>query len=769
MKNNIFLIIFSVFYFLPLKAENLNIQSSNIFIDKKTKITILKDKVVAIDEKNNIFKTDYAEYDKNLELLKSKDKTTILTSEGFFLTGKNITFDNKNNIIRSDDPATIKDLENNNIYLEKFEYSTSNNFFKSTGNIKLVDSNSNSYSFSQIYIDEKKREIIGTDSKAYLNQASFKINNQNKPRIFSNTLKITDQKSQFGKSIFTLCDYREKDKCPPWSIQAKQMTHDKKNKTIYYDKAVLKVYDLPIFYFPKLSHPDPTVDRRSGFLTPSFSDSKNLGSGLKVPYYMALNKDKDFTLTSKFFTSENPLLIGEYRQAFLKSDLILDFGYTEGYKKTSSKKKAGNKNHFFSKFVTNFTGKNNSDNNLEISLQEISNDKYLKLYKINTNLVNSNIDILENTFNFTHENDNFFLGVQASSYETLKDTYNDKYEYVLPDIILAKNLFSSNKFGNADLTSNLKVHNFDTNKFTKFFVNDIDWRYKDINFDSSLKGRFLAKIKNVNYEVKNVPEFKKDSTSEIFGALGYLSEIDLHKKTESSKHLLTPKMLFRYAPGHMRKETSASGRLNHLNIFSLDRLNAYNNFENGLSTTLGFDYQVKNPLKELNLSIGQVINEKENKDMPASSSLDQRFSDAVGKSNLKLNDNIKLNYNFSLDQNYRELNYNEIGTQLDFDPIKFDFNYLQEKEHIGNQKYFVGKVDFAKSTNGLFSAETKRNLITNSAEYYNLSYEYLNDCLRAGLVYRREFYNDSELEAENSLMFKITFVPFGSLSSPAMN
>ena len=69
-------------------------------------------------------------------------------------------------------------------------------------------------------------------------------------------------------------------------------------------------------------------------------------------------------------------------------------------------------------------------------------------------------------------------------------------------------------------------------------------------------------------------------------------------------------------------------------------------------------------------------------------------------------------------------------------------------------------------SNGLFSLSTKRNLITNSSEFYKLSYEYLNDCLRAGLVYRREFYEDSELEPENSLMFTITLSPFGSLSSP---
>ncbi len=67
------------------------------------------------------------------------------------------------------------------------------------------------------------------------------------------------------------------------------------------------------------------------------------------------------------------------------------------------------------------------------------------------------------------------------------------------------------------------------------------------------------------------------------------------------------------------------------------------------------------------------------------------------------------------------------------------------------------------------SFSTKRNLITDSSEYYNLSYEYLNDCLRAGLVYRREFYDDSELEPENSLMFKITLTPFGNISSPSFN
>ena len=79
-----------------------------------------------------------------------------------------------------------------------------------------------------------------------------------------------------------------------------------------------------------------------------------------MPYYWNIGPDKDFTLTSKFFTSEHPLFLGEYRQAFKKSNLIMDFGHTEGYKKTSAIKTSGSKSHFFSKLVTIFEGNDSS-------------------------------------------------------------------------------------------------------------------------------------------------------------------------------------------------------------------------------------------------------------------------------------------------------------------------------------------------------------------------------------------------------------------------
>ncbi len=798
MKNKLFSFFFLFLFNCPLLAESLNIQSKNITIDKSREITIfekdvtvkteddniiksdyaeynrsksflkLKGNIKVTDHKGNVIKTEYAEYDEKERVFKSLGKTTIETSEEYFLEGFDIFFDNKKKIINSTKRTEIIDKENNKIFLESFEFGINDNIFKSVGFVKIEDKLDNVYEFSQVYIDTKKKEILGTDIKAFLNDESFKINKKNKPRVFANAIKINKNESEFGKSIFTICDYRKKDKCPPWTIQASKMLHDSKKKTIYYDNALIKVYDLPIFYFPKISHPDPTVDRRSGFLSPSISDTKNLGSGVSIPYFWALSDDKNFTLTNNLYFSENPLFLGEYHQAFKNSEFILDFGFTEGYKKSTATKKAGEKSHLFAKFEKNFFGKDDSENSLDISIQDSSDDKYLKLYKIKSNLVDYNIDTLKSSIKFSREKEDMFLGMNASVYETLKDSYDDKYEFILPEITFDKNLFSNNDYGSLDFQTNLKIHNYDTNKLTNFLVNDFNWNFKETNFSSGIKGKILGNFKNINYEAKNVDPYKEDFTSEFYGALGYLASVDLLKVKGNESHLLTPKLLMRYSPGSMRKETDGF-RLNPISAFNINRLENKNNFETGLSSTMGFDYKIKKENSELDFSIAQVISEIENKKMHSKTGLDEKLSDLVGSANYKINDRISLNYNFALDQNYSELNYNEVGTEINLNNLKIDFDYLQEKKHIGNQDYFKTKINLNKDNNGVFSFETKRNLITNSAEFYNLSYEYINDCLRAGLVYRREFYTDSELEPENSLMFKITLTPFGNINSPSFS
>ena len=86
---------------------------------------------------------------------------------------------------------------------------------------------------------------------------------ENDPRIYGVSSKGQNNITIVNKGIFTTCQKREG--CPPWSIKSQKIEHDRNKKQIQYENAILNVYDIPVFYFPKFFHPDPTVIKQSGF------------------------------------------------------------------------------------------------------------------------------------------------------------------------------------------------------------------------------------------------------------------------------------------------------------------------------------------------------------------------------------------------------------------------------------------------------------------------------------------------------------------------
>ena len=137
-----------------------------------------------------------------------------------------------------------------------------------------------------------------------------------------------------NKGIFTSC--KNTDKITPWCIKANKITHDKINKNLIYENATLKIYDVPVIYFPKFFHPDPTVKRRTGFLQPQFNNSETLGSSIHIPYFKTLGDDKDYTFKPTIFEDNKYILQNEFRRKFKNASLISDFSLTRGYKASSS-------------------------------------------------------------------------------------------------------------------------------------------------------------------------------------------------------------------------------------------------------------------------------------------------------------------------------------------------------------------------------------------------------------------------------------------------
>ena len=112
--------------------------------------------------------------------------------------------------------------------------------------------------------------------------------------------------------------------------------------------------------------------------------------------------------------------------------------------KTKFQKKSGNKSHFFSSFTKNLNFNDGGKGFLNVKTQGVTNDKYLKLYKLKTDLIDYNNQTLENSIDYSFENDDLFFGFNSSIYETLKEDYNDKYEYIYPDLTINKNLINNN-------------------------------------------------------------------------------------------------------------------------------------------------------------------------------------------------------------------------------------------------------------------------------------------------------------------------------------
>ena len=120
----------------------------------------------------------------------------------------------------------------------------------------------------------------------------------------------------------------------------------------------------------------------------------------------------------------------------------MDTSYTEGYKNTSAIKTKGSRNHIFGELNFDFSQINSYESKLSFKSQRTSNDTYLRIHDINTALVEAENTNLENKISYNFGKDNVYLDISATVYENLREKKsNDRYEYVLPNILYGKTFF----------------------------------------------------------------------------------------------------------------------------------------------------------------------------------------------------------------------------------------------------------------------------------------------------------------------------------------
>jgi LPS-assembly protein len=129
----------------------------------------------------------------------------------------------------------------------------------------------------------------------------------------------------FEKGVYSACASCLVDptKKPLWQIKARRIIHKKDEQTVYYEDPYLEFLGVPVAWLPWMSHPDPTVRRKSGFLAPSTIYSEQLGLGVALPYFWALAPNYDFTAIVTPLSRQGALISGEWRQRFVTGSYMV--------------------------------------------------------------------------------------------------------------------------------------------------------------------------------------------------------------------------------------------------------------------------------------------------------------------------------------------------------------------------------------------------------------------------------------------------------------
>ena len=291
---------------------------------------------------------------------------------------------------------------------------------------------SDKFYFSSAIINLKNQNFIAKDTKIKIHKSIFD-NTDNDPRLIGVSSSRKDGLTTVNKSIFTSC--KKTDSCPPWSIQANEIIHDQNKKQINYKNALLKIYDIPVLYFPKFFHPDPTVLRQSGILIPTLNNSNVLGSSFNFAYYHVISNDSDITVTPSFFNSGTTMIQNEYRKVKENSDFVIDFGFVNNFQSSIEKNKNSIFN-LFSEYNLNLDLENFSSSELFLKIEKVTNDTFLKVFDTNLNNQNTSLkpddfNTLKSEFKISLINENYNLESGIISYENLQKTNNDRYEYIL--------------------------------------------------------------------------------------------------------------------------------------------------------------------------------------------------------------------------------------------------------------------------------------------------------------------------------------------------
>ena len=703
-----------------------------------------------------------------LGLAAADARAQIATLDGsapVVLRADDVAYDSRQGIVIA--TGNVEVAQNNRIlFADRITFDKQTNTVKASGNVSLLEPTGEVLFAEEVELTDEMKEGVMRDIRIILTDNS---------RMAANgAVRSGGYRTEMRQAVFSPCKLcpDNPDAAPLWQLKAARVVHDQRRHEIEYSDVVLEAFGVPIAYAPFFSHPDPTVKRRSGFLTPTYRSGSELGFSLQVPYYFNLAPNRDATLAPIFTTKEGPVLVGEYRARTERGEYQLAGSITNPESRGLNGETIGGRD---------VRGHIEGTGAFQLSdvwrwgyqLDRATDDTYLRRYNF------SNEDTLTSRLYLEGIDGRHYAGINGYAFQGLEvDDDPGQAPLVLPiaeyNLVLEKGLFGGNYTFDANLMSLSRTEGTDTRRLSV----DGGWHLPFIGSAGDIY-TLNTQLRGDLYWVDDLANRGRTASSdEITGRIVPSLSLDWRypwiRQAGTTRQIIEPVAKIAVSPyggnpDGIPNEDSQDFEFDHTNLFDLMRFPGLDRVEGGPRVSYGLRAGVYGISGGRTTAFfGQSYRVKADSTFERGSGLEDKFSDFVGSVNISPADFVDLSFRFRLDHDDLSPRRSEVNLNGGPNWLRINFGYLSLDDPPDNldddveaREEINVSARFRFASNWSILANTRRNLTTDNTIRYGFGINYGDECLIFSTRFVRSFTQDRDVEPTTSIQFVVTLRNLG--------
>ncbi len=584
-----------------------------------------------------------------------------------------------------------------------------------------------------------------------------------------------DERTEMAKAVYSPCQVCKSDPSRPlvWQVKAVKIIHRRDTREIEYQDATLEIFGVPVIYLPFFRHPDPTVERASGFLAPSFGNDSELGLSVKIPYFFNIASDKDFTFEPIITTREGVVLVGEYRQLTENGRFQIagSANYTDKRNDLGAKID-GQEFRGHVEGAGRFTLPD--DWRWGWKLSRASDDTYLSRYNF------SNEDTLTSNIFINKVNGTRYASAAAYTFQGLTtEDDSDTTPYVAP---LLDYSFLSDPLGDwgrvsfdASAVSLYRTGGTDSRRFSI----GGEWRSPHIGpigdvytLIAALRGDIYWS-NDVAVENSSLGQTESSVESRLIPVLALDWRYPWTRQDGNFQSVIEPIIQAIYSPNGLNdpsipNEDSVSFEFDSTNLFSLNRFPGYDRVESGTRFNMGLKGSIYGADGGYaSFTVGQVYRVRSDSTFPANTGLDDNLSDIVSQVTISPGTYLDLVARVRINNDDLSIDRPEVYVSVGPPAYRLTASYLRLEQEDPLSELEAREEIFAAlrillSDNWSVTAHNRRDLTSNGGTIRTGGgLQYQDECITLEFTVDRDNTSDRDAQPSTSINFRIVLKNLG--------